>query len=77
MNSKDTQENTQEEESYRLIVFLPARTKDALFTYIRDEFPPKSRVRTAIVVKALDEFLKREGYLKDEEVKDEIVSPTS
>ena len=77
MNSKDTQENTQEEESYRLIVFLPARTKDALFTYIRDEFPPKSRVRTAIVVKALDQFLANAGYLKDEEVINEITPPTS
>lgn len=76
MNSKGSQESTQEEGAYRLIVFLPPRTRDALFAYLKREFPPKSRVRTAIVVKALDEFLSREGYLKVEEVKDEIDPPT-
>ena len=48
---------------YRLQVYLPEDVQQALDKYIADEFPPSKRVVTAVVSKAVAEFLEKKGYL--------------
>jgi len=50
----------------RLMVYLPRRSADALHKYMKEEFPPRARVKTAIVVKAINKFLEAEGYLSSD-----------
>lgn len=48
----------------RLMVYLPRRSADALHKYISEKFSPRARVKTAVVTKAIDDFLIKEGYLE-------------
>ena len=50
-------------EGYRLQIYLPANVQAALEKYIGDNFSSESRVTSAIVRKAVTEFLDRAGYL--------------
>lgn len=43
-------------------VYLGSEVSSAFERYIRDKYPPKTRVQTALIRRALAEFLKREGY---------------
>jgi len=60
----------------RLMVYLPDRTAQALEAYLKDRFPPKSRVKTAVVVMALNAFLEKENFLSGKEVTSVAFSPS-
>ncbi len=47
-------------------VFLGEKLQVAFQQYLADNFTNDSRVRSAIMRKAMTEFLKREGYLNDQ-----------
>jgi len=49
---------------YKLQVYLPGNIKTALDKYVAEQFSPDSRVITAVVRKAVTEFLERAGYLE-------------
>ena len=74
MNNKASRLSTR---NYKLQVYLPERTREALEHYIREKYPPSSRVVSVIVVMALNEFMEREGYLEKKEVTDEVVAEAS
>lgn len=48
---------------YRLQVYLPEDVQLALDQYMAKEFSPSKRVVTAVVSKAVAEFLEKRGYL--------------
>lgn len=73
MNNKASRLSTR---PYKLQAYLPERTVNALEKYLSDNFPPNSRVVTTITIKALNEFLEREGYLEKKEVTDEVATDT-
>lgn len=45
-------------------VYLPPNVQVAMDKYIADKYSPSTRVTTAIVTRAVSEFLEKEGYLK-------------
>ena len=56
------------EEKIKLIkyqVYLGEELQQTLERYIRDNYAPGTSVKTAIIRKALIEFLKKEGYYGD------------
>lgn len=69
MDSKSSRWGTR---PYRLQAYLPERTMRALEKYLNDKFSPNSRVVTAVTVKALDNFLEKEGYLSKQGGEDEV-----
>ncbi len=56
---------------HRLQIYLPAPVQEALDKYIAEKYS-SGRVVTAIVTRALSEFLEKEGYLPVKEVNDEV-----
>lgn len=50
-------------ERHRLQIYLPVGVQEALDKYIADKFSPGARVVTALVTRAVTEFLEKEGYL--------------
>ncbi len=56
---------------HRLQIYLPASIQEALNKYIAEKYS-SGRVVTAIVTRALSEFLEREGYLKHQGGEDEV-----
>lgn len=48
---------------YRLQVYLPELLKTALDKYAADQFSSDSRVISAVVRKAVAEYLEKRGYL--------------
>lgn len=63
MNTKATKWGTGQ---YKLQVYLPANIKVALDKYIKDQFSSDSRVMSAVVRKAVTEFLEKRGYLEQQ-----------
>lgn len=49
---------------YRLQVYLPEEIKTALDRYTAEQFTPTSRVVSAVIRKAVAEFLQRAGYME-------------
>jgi len=49
---------------YRLQIYLPEEIKAALDRYTAEKFTPSSRVISAVVRKAVTEFLERAGYME-------------
>lgn len=47
----------------RLQVYLPGDLASSFDNYLHDNFPTDERVVSAVMRKALHEFLKREGYI--------------
>lgn len=47
-------------------VYLGKELEDSFERYMRDKYPPKTRVQTAIIRRALAEFLRGEGYYDSE-----------
>jgi len=47
----------------RLQIYLPDNVQAALDKYIAEKYSPSSRVVSAIVRRAISEFLVKEGYL--------------
>lgn len=43
-------------------VYLGDELQEALEKYIRDNYAPRTQVKTAVIRKAVMEFLKKEGY---------------
>ena len=68
MNKKASKWGTQE---HRLQIYLPGPIQEALNKYIADKYS-SGRVVTAIVTRALSEFLEKEGYLKHQGGEDEV-----
>ena len=60
MSNKASKWGTSE---HRLQIYLPALVQEALNKYIAEKYS-SGRVVTAIVTRALSEFLAREGYLE-------------
>ena len=53
---------------YRLQVYLSGDLKEALDKYVAEKFSSDSRMISAIVRRAVTEFLEKEGYLERQEV---------
>lgn len=62
-----TNANRQASRLHRLQVYLPENLQQALDKYIATEFSPDSRIVTAIINKALTEFLEKRGYINQQE----------
>ncbi len=58
----DTKVAENEAKLIKYQVFLGIGLQKSLRRYIQDNYPPGTRVQTAIIRKALVEFLKKEGY---------------
>ena len=68
MNKKASKWGTSE---HRLQIYLPISVQEALNKYIAEKYS-SGRVVTAIVTRAISEFLEREGYLKHQGGDDEV-----
>lgn len=64
---------TAKQDWYKLQAYMPPETKEALDEYIEAKYHKGSRVVSAIAIKALDDFLEKEGFpVKRGGEKDEV-----
>ena len=61
-NAEDRAEHEPEPKPIKYQVYLGNKLQVSLERYIQDNYPPRTHVKTAVIRKAVMEFLRKESY---------------